>query len=647
MTQRPLLAVRDLKTHFFTVDGVTRAVDGVSFDVCPGETLGIVGESGCGKSVTALSIMRLLPPKLARTVDGSVTFEPRPRHARRSRDAPLRGNRIAMIFQEPMTSLNPVLTVGAPDRRVGAHPHRRARAAARARAAEMLRLVRIPDAERRLDDYPHQFSGGMRQRVMIAMALACNPTLLIADEPTTALDVTIQAQILDLMLELKERTGAAVILITHDLGVVAETCRRVIVMYAGRKVEEAATAELFDRPLHPYTRGLMASIPRAARRRPQAPPRRNPRHRAVAARADRRLRVRAALRLCGRALPRRAAGIARGRRRACGRLPRGRARARDGGRRMNPVVEVADLKKHFPLRRGLLARSVAHDQGGRRRQLRDQSGRDAVPGRRIRLRQVDGRQAAAAPARADRRPIRLDGEDITHLAIGDDAAAPPAHADGVPGPVCVAQPAHAAGRIVAEPLENYSDITPQRARGARRRAVRARRPARRRDAALPVRVLRRPAPAPRHRARAGAQPGVIVADEPVSALDVSVQAQVLNLLMDLQEELGLAYLFVSHDLGVVEHIGHRVAVMYLGRIVELAEQGRAVRDAAASLHAGADGGGADRRSAREARAHRAAGRRAEADQSAAGLPLPHPLPVRVRPLQQVEEPDSSQAPTAA
>ena len=259
----PLLAVRDLQTHFFTVDGITRAVDGVSFDVFPAETLGIVGESGCGKSVTALSVMRLLPPRLARTVEGGVTFENRDLlRLDESEMRKLRGNRLAMIFQEPMTSLNPVLTVGhqiAESVRI----HTGANAGqASARAAEMLRLVKIPDAERRLNDYPHQFSGGMRQRVMIATALACNPTLLIADEPTTALDVTIQAQILDLMLELKERTGAAVILITHNLGIVAETCRRVIVMYAGRKIEEAATTELFDRPAHPYTRGLMASIPR-------------------------------------------------------------------------------------------------------------------------------------------------------------------------------------------------------------------------------------------------------------------------------------------------------------------------------------------------------------------------------------------------
>jgi len=258
-----VLEVEDLRTYFYTLDGVTRAVDGVSLEVREGETLGIVGESGCGKSVTALSIMRLLPPKIGRTVSGAIRFDGRDLLGLTEREMrDIRGNRIAMIFQEPMTSLNPVLTVGKQIAEAVTIHQKAGRAEAMARAVEMLRLVRIPDAERRVRDYPHQFSGGMRQRAMIAMALSCNPKLLIADEPTTALDVTIQAQILKLVLELKGRFGAAVMLITHDLGVVAETCQRVIVMYAGRKVEEAGVTELFDRPLHPYTRGLMASIPR-------------------------------------------------------------------------------------------------------------------------------------------------------------------------------------------------------------------------------------------------------------------------------------------------------------------------------------------------------------------------------------------------
>jgi peptide/nickel transport system ATP-binding protein len=258
-----ILEVRDLQTQFNTLDGVVRAVDGVSFDLARGETLGIVGESGCGKSVTALSILRLIPPETGRIAQGSIKFEGEELTTLGEEAMKrLRGHRISMIFQEPMTSLNPVLTVGTQIaenvvRHMGV-PWR----AARDRACEMLDLVRIADARRRLDEYPHQLSGGMRQRVMIAMALSCDPQVLIADEPTTALDVTIQAQILQLMLELKEKTGTAIVLITHDLGVVAETTERVVVMYAGRKVEEAPVEALFAEPLHPYTRGLMRAIPR-------------------------------------------------------------------------------------------------------------------------------------------------------------------------------------------------------------------------------------------------------------------------------------------------------------------------------------------------------------------------------------------------
>ena len=262
----PLLSIEELRTHFFSEDGVTRAVDGVSFTLSQGETLGIVGESGCGKSVTALSVLRLLPPRIAETVGGRIMFggeDLLPLSESRMRD--IRGNRIAMIFQEPMTSLNPVLTIGSQIAEAVRIHRRVSHARARARSREVLDLVKIPDAARRLDDYPHQFSGGMRQRVMIAMVLACDPTLLIADEPTTALDVTIQAQVLDLMLDLKDKVGAAVILITHDLGVVAETCQRVIVMYAGRVVEEASVYDLFDHPAHPYTHGLLGSQARSHR----------------------------------------------------------------------------------------------------------------------------------------------------------------------------------------------------------------------------------------------------------------------------------------------------------------------------------------------------------------------------------------------
>jgi peptide/nickel transport system ATP-binding protein len=258
-----ILEIDDLKTYFFTRDGVVRAVDGVSYRLAKGETLGVVGESGCGKSITALSVLRLVPTPPGRIVGGAIRFAGQDLLARSEAEMrALRGNDISMIFQEPMTSLNPVLTVGRQIAETLMLHQGLSRRAALARAVEMLTLVRIPEAERRVKQYPHQLSGGMRQRVMIAMALSCNPKVLIADEPTTALDVTIQAQILALMQELKEKLGTAVILITHDLGVVAETAQRVVVMYAGRKVEEAPVGELFAAPLHPYTRGLMASIPR-------------------------------------------------------------------------------------------------------------------------------------------------------------------------------------------------------------------------------------------------------------------------------------------------------------------------------------------------------------------------------------------------
>jgi peptide/nickel transport system ATP-binding protein len=259
----PLLAVEDLRTYFDLRQGTVKAVDGVGFTLAPHETLAIVGESGCGKSITALSLMRLVPDPPGRIVGGSVRLAgvdllALDEETMRS----VRGKDIAMIFQEPMTSLNPVLTIGSQvAEAVLLHEKVNGRQAWD-KAVEMLRLTRIPEPEQRASEYPHQLSGGMRQRAMIAMALACNPKVLIADEPTTALDVTIQAQILDIILDLQRKLGTAVILITHDLGVVAETAQRVIVMYAGRKVEEASVEELFASPQHPYTHGLMGSIPR-------------------------------------------------------------------------------------------------------------------------------------------------------------------------------------------------------------------------------------------------------------------------------------------------------------------------------------------------------------------------------------------------
>ncbi|MEZ4237853.1 MAG: ABC transporter ATP-binding protein [Myxococcota bacterium] len=265
--QQPLLEVRDLHTRFAVEGRIAWAVQGVSFEVGRGEFLGVVGESGSGKSVTALSLLRLIPDPPGRIEQGEILLEGRDLMKlsyEQMRD--IRGKRIAMIFQEPMTSLNPVYTIGMQVAETVQRHEGLDRTAARARAVEMLTRVGIPDAARRLDDYPHQFSGGMRQRVMIAMALICDPLLLIADEPTTALDVTIQAQILDLIQDLQRERGTAVVLITHDLAVVAETCQRVLVMYGGKIQEAASVVDLFDRPTHPYTRGLLASIPDRAER---------------------------------------------------------------------------------------------------------------------------------------------------------------------------------------------------------------------------------------------------------------------------------------------------------------------------------------------------------------------------------------------
>ncbi len=262
MNQR-ILEVEDLSVKFFTSEGIVNAVDHVTFSIGKEEVLGLVGESGCGKSVTSLAIMRLLPMPPAKITSGKILFDgvnllEKPENEMRQ----IRGNVLSMIFQEPMTSLNPVITVGKQIAEAIVVHQNVSKDEAKKKAIEMLKIVGIPNPEKRFNDYPHQMSGGMRQRAMIAMALSCNPKLLIADEPTTALDVTVQAQILDLVTQLKERFGMSVLLITHDLGVIAEMCSRVLVMYAGQIVEEAPCIDLFDNPLHPYTIGLLKSIPK-------------------------------------------------------------------------------------------------------------------------------------------------------------------------------------------------------------------------------------------------------------------------------------------------------------------------------------------------------------------------------------------------
>jgi len=263
MGQELLLQVKDLRTHFYTDAGIVKAVDGVDLEINKGETLGVVGESGSGKSITAMSIMRLIPVPTGKIVSGEVIFNGKDLiKASEAEMMKIRGNEIAMVFQDPMTSLNPVLTVGEQIMEAIVLHQKVSRSEAKKRAIEMLKKVGIPEAESRVKNYPHQFSGGMRQRVMIAMALSCNPKLLIADEPTTALDVTIQAQILDLMNNLKKDFGTAIMLITHDLGVVAELCQKVLVMYAGNTVEYTDVKALFAAPKHPYTWGLLGSLPK-------------------------------------------------------------------------------------------------------------------------------------------------------------------------------------------------------------------------------------------------------------------------------------------------------------------------------------------------------------------------------------------------
>ena len=568
-----LLEIENLQTHFRTPEGVNRAVDGVSFEVERGETMAIVGESGCGKSVTANSILRLVaqpPGKIA----GAIRFEGTDLltlSERSMRD--IRGNHISMVFQEPMTSLNPVLTVGgqiAETLRLHQHLGRKAVAE---RAVEMLSLVGIAEPRRRAGEYPHQLSGGMRQRVMIAIALACNPKLLIADEPTTALDVTIQAQILDLMADLKKRVGAAIILITHDLGVVAEIAERVMVMYAGRKVEEAKVTDLFRAPRHPYTQGLLAAVPKLgsslAGHRDETG--RDSRRGAKPQAAHHGLRVREPMRLCSGCLPAHRAGTRRkggGALRSLPFCPQG-----NGGRMSAPLLAVNDLKKHFPVRSGILragARVVYavdgvsfHIDKGETLALVGESGcgKSTVGRAILRLFDITAGQ------------VVLDGQRIDDMPAG--ALRPLRRRMQVvfQDPFSSLNPRMRVRDLLAEPIRNFGLAKSSADMAARIEALldKVRLP---RDAA--GRWPHEFSGGQRQRiaiARAlAADPDLIVCDEAVSALDVSVKAQIVNLLQDIQRELGLALLFISHDLAIVEHMTHRVAVMYLGKIVELGDK---------------------------------------------------------------------------
>ncbi len=584
-----LLAVQDLHVHFVTSRGTVHAVDGISYEVRPGEMVALVGESGCGKSVSALAIMRLLSRPAGRVVAGRVLFEGRDLLQLSDEEMrAIRGRDIAMIFQEPMTSLNPVLPVGLQIMEPLLIHLGMDETAARGRAVELLGLVGIPDAERRLDQYPHQFSGGMRQRVMIAIGLACSPKLIIADEPTTALDVTIQAQILELMKDLSRRMGIALVVITHNLGIVARYADRVNVMYAARLVEQGTADEIFARPRHPYTLGLLRSVPRLDRPRgvrletieglppnlfdPPAGCRFAPRCPARIAKCDE---------------PPPLAEIEPGHRSACWRaedlasgLTLGPATQAPRPapvadvRVDRPFLEVDHLSKHFVVRTGGLlggAKAVVRAVDGVSFAIRPgetlglvgESGcgkttvgrtilrLEAATAGAIRFRGADLAAAGRAEMRQLRQQIQVIFQDPysslnPRMTVGQNLAAPLT----VYGRARdrVAAKARVAELLGLVGLYDYmAERYPHELSGGQRQRVGIAR-------ALAM------------------EPAFIVCDEPVSALDVSIQGQIINLLEDLQQRFGLAYLFIAHDLAVVRHIANRVAVMYLGRVMEMAER---------------------------------------------------------------------------
>ena len=586
-----MLEVEDLHVHFLTSRGVVRAVEGLSFHVDRGEVVAIVGESGSGKSVSALSIMRLLPPHTGRVPKGRVNFDGRNLLTLDDEEMrKIRGRHISMIFQEPMTSLNPILTIGLQiteplQIQLGMNDKQ-----ARARAIELLGLVGITDPERRLDQYPHQFSGGMRQRVMIAIGLACNPSLIIADEPTTALDVTIQAQILELMKDLSRKLNIALIIITHNLGVVARYADRVIVMYAARLVEQGEADAVFHRPRHPYSMGLLRSVPRLDRPRGAKletieglPPN------ALDPPAGCRFAPRCPFRIpiCDQEpalLPTDTGGLSRCHRHeeiAAGKLvwaAAGAGTLTAAGQAQTPLLSVRHLTKHFPVSGGLRAtRGVV-------RAVEDVSF-EIYPGETLGLVGESG----CGKTTAGRLILRL--EDPTsgeiHFEGVDMADASPAELKAIrrkiqvifQDPYSSLNPRMTVGQIIGEPLHVYR-LLPEGQKVDARVAQLLEQVGLRAEFA--ARYPHQLSGGQRQRvgiARALAmEPSFIVCDEAVSALDVSIQGQIINLLEDLQRRLGLAYLFIAHDLAVVRHISMRVVVMYFGRVMEVADRDELYRE---------------------------------------------------------------------
>jgi peptide/nickel transport system ATP-binding protein len=574
----PLLEVDGLHVEFVN-DGVwVPAVEDVSFTVRAGETLALVGESGCGKTVSSLAVMGLVPKANGRVSAGQVRYggedllRMAPDDLRR-----VRGDRIAMVFQEPMTSLNPAFTIGQ-QIALAVRAHRPcSKSDARAKAIEVLDHVGIPDAAQRVDDYPHAFSGGMRQRAMIAMALSCNPRLLIADEPTTALDVTVQAQILELLRTLRDETGMAMLFVTHDLGVVADLCDRVAVMYAGQVVEDASVDDVFRRPRHPYTEALLASMPQVATpgKRLTIIPGQVPRPGEVTTGCRFRARCGYATEHCESGLVELVALAGGGAVRCVHHdelVLRPPAPAVDAGGQPGvtrpPLLEVLGLRKEFPVTSGLLRRVRGHVHAvdgidftvapGETLGLVGESGSGKSTVARLVLRLIDATGGT----------VRVDGQDLSGLQGRALRRARAGMQMVFQDPYSSLDPRATIAVSVGEPLEIHRGLHG----AARDRRVTELLEMVGIGAHLMRRYPHEFSGGQRQRiavARALAlEPQLLVCDEPVSSLDVSTQSQVINLLADLQERLGLAYLFIAHDLSVVRHLSHRIAVMYLGRIVE-------------------------------------------------------------------------------
>ena len=529
----PIAQIQNLRVEFQTKDGPVVGVEDVSFEINPGETVCVVGESGSGKSVSSLSLMRLVEYGGGTIADGQLLFDRRDGEninlAETDQDLmrTIRGNEIGMIFQEPMTALNPVFTVGR-QLTEGLRLHKGlSKAEADERALELLRQVRIPEPERRLTQYPHELSGGMRQRVVIAMALACEPRLLIADEPTTALDVTIQAEILALMDRLKRETGTAVMFITHDMAVVAQMADRVVVMFRGNKVEEGPVAEIFENPQHPYTKALLAAVPKLGEMRDKSHPE--------------------PMKLLGR--------------------DQGKIEPIIGTQ--EPLLQVENLTTRFAVKGGFFRRTVANVHAvedlsftvnkGQTLSLVGESGCGKSTAGRSILRLVEPMAGK----------VTVDGTDVMGLNPSELRDMRRNMQMIFQDPFASLNPQMQLAEQVAEPIHNFGTL-----KGA---AISERVSMLFDRVELPRSFMRRfpheLSGGQRQRvaiARALAlNPKLIVADEAVSALDVSVQAQVLNLMMELQAELGVSYLFISHDMAVVERVSHQVGVMYLGRIVEI------------------------------------------------------------------------------